>query len=102
MAKKATYREPVITRTVKSTNARVMLVHINTQETEIVSVSLPAVYSDNKKEMLAVNEMLKDTLDKFTVAVAIVEKEIVEKLYALPVSIFMEYASEIPNRKNEQ
>lgn len=89
-------RQPQVTRTIITTNARVFCVDLSTKEPFETEVKLPRTYKDNKKLMKAVETALNSDTIK---AVQIIDTSTEEILYGMSEADFIKNASILPSRK---
>ena len=80
-------REKMVTRSMHTTLAKVMLVNITNGITETVDVVLPTTYKDSAKMLKAVEKHYASNTD--VKPVTIVSSETVEALYGMPESDFI-------------
>ena len=92
-------REHMITRTIKTTTAKVMVVNTEDGSTAIKDYELPRTYKDNKAVLRALEGHNTDT-EKL---VHVVDTTVNEKLYGMPESDFIKYGQVIekPAASNE-
>lgn len=84
-------REKVMTRTVTTLSVKVM--GINSDDiTEIRNIEIPEI--DEKKVL----PYLQENSDDSFIPAKVLSIETVERLYAMPESVFLKYAKEIPAR----
>lgn len=81
-------RVHMITRTIKTTTAKVMVVNTEDGSTVIKGYELPRTYKDNKAVLRALEDQNTDTQK----LVHVVDTTVNERLYGMPESDFMKYA----------
>ena len=91
-------RRPKVTRTVTTTKATLLCVNTETEETLTQVVEVPRTYTDDKKLLNAV----KDVLDARIIPVKVISTETVETLYGMTEQKFIENAEKLPPRKTEK
>lgn len=84
-------REHMITRTIKTTTAKVMVVNTEDGSTAIKDYELPRTYKDNK----AVLRALEDQNTGTEKLVHVVGTTVNEKLYGMPESVFIKQAQPV-------
>lgn len=89
-------RVPMITRTVTSTKATVLVVDIITGATFDEEVEVARTYKDNDKLLKAIKSTFETAKEKI---VAIKTTEEVETLYGMSEQKFIELAEKLPPRK---
>lgn len=88
-------RTPMVTRTIRTNRVNVLCLDTEKCEPLNLQVVISARTTDPKKVM---NEV-KSVVDTDTItAVKIVDSEIIETLYGMPESDFIQYAKELPPR----
>ena len=92
-------KEKLITRTIISTNYAIMAVNVTKGTVETVNVTISGE-RDDKYAVDYCNKMWENTttFEDVHKAVAVTSAEVVETLYGMPESIFMEYATILPPR----
>lgn len=91
-------RVPMVTRTIVSTKAEVMVVNTETGETSKVSVTLPRTY----KDVAGVLKVAKPMLETDTVkAVNVTSFEVEEKLYGMTEVDFVKTAKVLTKEAEE-
>lgn len=85
-------REKMVTRSMKVTNATVLMVNLETEQTETQVVSMPNVYKDDTKLMKALTKSFEGTNLK---PVHVTGSQVVEKLYGMTEKSFMDNATEL-------
>ena len=85
-------RKRMVTRTIKTTNAVVLRVNLETQETVKEMVTVSGVFKDNKNLLKQISK--KDPENIKTVSV--LSTEITDKLYGMTEEKFVEMAEELP------
>lgn len=91
-------RRPKVTRTVTTTKATLLCVNTEVEETLTQVVEVPRTYTDDKKLLNAV----KDVLDARIIPVKVISTETVETLYGMTEQKFIENAEKLPPRKTEK
>lgn len=81
-------RVHMITRTIKTTTARVMVIDIESGSTAIKDYELPRTYKDTKAVLRALEDQNTDTKK----LVHVVDTTVNERLYGMPESDFIKYA----------
>lgn len=89
-------RVPMVTRTVTSTKATVLVVDITTGSTFDKEVEVVRTYKDSDKLLKAIKSSFETATEKI---VAIKSSEEVETLYGISEQMFIEIAEKIPPRK---
>lgn len=84
-------RVPMITRTVKTTTAKVMTVNTENGSTTIKDYELPRTYKDAKAVLRALEDQNTDT-EKL---VHVVSTTVNERLYGMPETDFIKYGQVI-------
>lgn len=87
-------RKPMVTRTVITTKASVLCVNTVAEETVTQEVEVPRTYTDDKKLLNAV----KDVLDATIIPVKVISTETVETLYGMTEQDFIANAQKLPPR----
>lgn len=88
-------REPMVTRTIKSTKAVVLLMNITTKTPEEKEVIVPRTYEKEDKLVKAITTALHDENLKVC---AVLSTEVVETLYGMTEFDFIAYAKVLPPR----
>lgn len=88
-----------VTRTISSTKVIVMCVDTETAKVDNYEVEIAGVYSDDKKLMKAVTNVVETETLK---PVSIISKEVVETLYGMDEQKFMEMAEVLPPRDKKE
>lgn len=83
-------RERMVTRTLNTTRANVMVVNITNGETSTITVSLSTTFKDENKLFKAVEKVVSANTD--LKAVHIISSEQVEALYGMSEQDFMTHA----------
>lgn len=91
-------REHMITRTIKTTTAKVMVVNTEDGSTAIKDYELPRTYKDDK----AVLRALEDQNTGTQKLVHVVDTTVNEKLYGMPESDFIKYAQPIDKSTKDE
>ena len=89
-------RVPMVTRTVTSTKATVLVVDITTGATFDKEVEVARTYKDSDKLLKVIKSSFETATEK---VVAIKSSEEVETLYGIPEQMFIEIAEKLPPRK---
>lgn len=85
-------REKMVTRSMKVTVAKVLMVNLESQETETQDVSMPSVYADDAKLMKALTKAYEG---KELKPVHVISTTVNEKLYGMSEKTFLESAQEL-------
>ena len=85
-------RQPQVTRTIKTTEAKVLCVNVESQATEEVTFVLPRTYSDDEKML---KQVIKRNKNEALKPVHIVSSTVIEELYGMPEEEFIECAEKI-------
>ena len=88
-------RQPMVTRTIKSTKAVVLLMNITTKTPEEKEVIVPRTYEKEEKLVKAINIALNDSNLKVC---AVLSTETVETLYGMSEFDFIANAKVLPPR----
>lgn len=87
-------RKPMVTRTIVTTNVKVMAVEVPTGATKQVELTLPRTYKDEKKLL----KTIQDSFDTDEIKhVHIISKEEVETLYGMSELKFIENSTILDN-----
>lgn len=92
-------RNPIVTRTIKTTVATVLCIDVEKAEPFNYTVELARTYKDEKHLMRAIREKV-DTDD--VKAVHVVSIDVKEALYGMDEDDFIEHAKELPPRTKEE
>ena len=92
-------RVPMITRTVTSTKATVLVVDITTGGTYELNTEVARTYKDNDKLLKAIKSAYETEVEKI---VAIKSTEEVETLYGMSEQKFIMFAEKLPPRKSTE
>lgn len=92
-------REPMVTRTIKTTKVTVLCVDTIAGETCNKTVTVPRTYKDEVALMKVVKTLIETELIK---VVYIVDTEVVETLYGMSEQEFIEVAKILPPRKGTE
>ena len=92
-------RVPMVTRTIVSTKAEVMVVNTETGETSKVSVTLPRTYKDVAGMLKVAKPMLETDTVK---AVTVTSFEVEEKLYGMTEVDFVKTAKVLTKEEAEE
>ena len=87
-----TMREKMVTRSMKVTNAQVLMVNLETQATETQTVAMPNVYKDDVQLMKALTKTFEGSTLK---PVHVLSSEVIEKLYGMSEKTFLDNAHEL-------
>lgn len=85
-------RKPQVTRTIKITMCKCLVVNLTEEKTEILTISVPRTYKDNKGLFKAAENCLESTQYKL---VKIIETDVVVKRYGMSEAEFVSLANEI-------
>ena len=85
-------REKMVTRSMKVTNAQVLMVNLETQATETQLVAMPNVYKEDSKLMKALTKTFEGSSLK---PVHVLSTEVVDKLYGMSEKTFLDNAIEL-------
>lgn len=88
-------RQPMVTRTIKTTTANVLCIDTVNAEPYNEMIVLPRTYKDEKAMMKYISKTYDNENRK---AVKVVETVVAEKLYGMSEEKFIEYADEMPAR----
>lgn len=89
-------RQPQITRTITTTKAKFLVVHLDTKATEAVEITLPRKYKDDAAMLKMAEKRNEDTNLKF---VAVLDTPVVEKkLWGMTEDEFIDKGHELPPR----
>ena len=91
-------RVPMVTRTISSTTAKVLVVNITTKQTSEKKVTVPRT-PDEKHLMKAVEAAINNEEEK---AVTILSSEVVETLYGMEETEFIKVAAVLPPRGTQE
>lgn len=91
-------RVPMVTRTISSTTAKVLVVNITTKQTSEKEVTVPRT-PDEKHLMKAVEAAINNEEEK---AVTILSSEVVETLYGMEETEFIKVAAVLPPRGTQE
>lgn len=91
-------RQPMVTRTIKTTNVKALAVDINAQKVTEVTCVLPRTYKDNKAILKAL-EAQNDGSVKTLKYVDIISAEVEDTLYGMTEAQFITVASKLADRK---
>lgn len=89
-------RKPMVTRTIKSTEAKVLCLNVITGESFEEVITVAGTFKDEKKLMDAVTAIVNNDEVK---AVHIYSTEVKETLYGMSEQKFVETAEIMPERK---
>lgn len=92
-------RKPMVTRTVRTTKVTFLCVNIVEEKTETKVVEVTRTYSDDKKLLKAVKEVITD---ENIIPVKVIKTEIVESLFGMTEQEFVEYAQILPARGTKE
>jgi hypothetical protein len=88
-------RQPMVTRTIITTNAKVLCLDIDKQEPFEKIVKLPRTYKDERKMMKKIEAIVNNDSVK---AVHVISTETEEILYGMTEQKFIEEAEILPSR----
>lgn len=88
-------REPMVTRTIITTQCNVLCLNLETAEPFNKEVTLPRTYSDEKKLFKMVQQIIDSDTEK---AVHIVDTMTIETLYGMTEADFIANADVLPPR----
>lgn len=88
-------RQPMVTRTIITTNAKVLCLDIDKQEPFEKIVKLPRTYKDERKMMKKIEAIVNNDSVK---AVHVISTETEEILYGMTEQKFIEEAEILPGR----
>lgn len=88
-------RQPMVTRTIITTNAKVLCLDIDKQEPFEKIVKLPRTYKDERKMMKKIEAVVNNDSVK---AVHVISTETEEILYGMTEQKFIEEAEILPSR----
>ena len=91
-------KEKLVTRTMVSYKVTYMGLDVTTAEVKTGEAMLSSIFNTPELRLQAVKAEKES--DTFKIA-AITATEEIEKLYGMPESVFMKYATELPNRNNK-
>lgn len=91
-------RIPMVTRTLTSTKANVLVVDVESGTTHVEEVTVPRKYKDDKKLLKAIRDLHENDNVKI---VAVKSSEEINKLYGMSEDVFMENAKVLPPRTEE-
>ena len=89
-------REPMITRTIQTTKAVVMVVNTEQGETYTKEVTVPRTYNDDKALLKKVSPIIES--EENMKAVHIIKSEVIETLYGMTEQDFIKNAKVMPPR----
>ena len=85
-------REKMVTRSMKVTEAQVLMVNLETQATETQTVSMPNVYKDDTALMKSLTKAYDGSTLK---PVHVLSTTVIEKLYGMSEKSFLDNAQEL-------
>ena len=89
-------RQPQITRTITTTTAKFLVVHLDTKVTEAVELTLPRQYKDDAAMLKMAEKRNEDKSLKF---VAVLDTPVVrKKLWGMSEDEFIDKGHELPPR----
>lgn len=91
-------RIPMVTRTLTSTKASILLVNVGEDSTYVEEVIVPRTYKSEEKLLKVIRELRETDNEK---VVAVKSSETISNLYGMTEDTFMEHAEIIPNKKEE-
>ena len=89
-------KEPMITRTIQTTKAVVMVVNTEQGETYTKEVTVPRTYNDDKALLKKVSPIIES--EENMKAVHIIKSEVIETLYGMTEQDFIKKAKVMPPR----
>jgi len=89
-------RVRMVSRTIETTTATVMVANTETSTIEEREVTLPVAYTDDKKLVKAIAKLIETETIK---VLSIKAKNINSKLYGMTEAKFLELADELPARQ---
>lgn len=92
-------RAPKVTRTITTTKATIMCLNIESQSTLEIDVLLPRTFKNNEAILKAAKSKVETDTIK---AVHVVKVEILETLYGMDESKFIDNAEVMPPRKKAE
>lgn len=92
-------RKPMVTRTVRTTKVTFLCVNTVEEKIETKVVEVTRTYSDDKKLLKAVKEVITD---ENIIPVKIIKTEIVESLFGMTEQEFVEHAQILPPRGTKE
>ena len=90
-------KEKMITRTIDTTVCDVKVFNVAKSTVEDVEIQLSGNYDFNEAEKELRESMATDEKMKFIMVNSV---NVISKLYGMPESLFIAYATELPPRKN--
>ena len=90
-------RRPMVTRSIKSTNALVTVVNVETHDVFDQNVVLPRTYKDEKAVLKMAEKVLEGSLEPIKV-LAVKSFEVTEGLYGMTEEEFVMAAKPLPPR----
>ena len=88
-------RKPMVTRTIRATKVTFLCVNTVEEKTETMTVEVTRTYSDDKKLLKAVKEVITD---ENIIPVKVIKTEIVESLFGMTEQNFIKLAEKLPPR----
>ena len=85
-------REKMVTRSMKVTEAQVLMVNLDSQQTSTIQVDMPNTYKDDSTLMKALVKVYDGTDNK---PVHVISTNIKERLYGMSEKTFLENAQEL-------
>lgn len=89
-------KEKIITRTIESTEVNFKVFSVKTGE--VFNTVQTIAGKHDEKECNKILSLMHDSSDEYKF-IMINSIEVIEKLYGMPESLFMQYATELPPRK---
>lgn len=89
-------RKRMVTRTIKTTNAVVLRVNLDTQETIKEHVVVSGVFKDNKNLLKQISKHDTEAIK----TVSVLSTEVTDKLYGMTEEKFLAEAEELPKYAN--
>lgn len=91
-------RTPMVTRTVKTTNAVCMMVNVEDKSVFEQTVTLPRTYKDTDKVLKLVKDLFKGEPVQ---PVSIISTHVEESLYGMTEADFLKYSTKLPPRETK-
>lgn len=88
-------REMLVTRTVITTRATVLVANLDSNSVEEKEYTVPRTYKDDKALLKAISKLTADTNET---PVKIINKEEIETLRGMPEACFIEHSEILPPR----
>ena len=87
-------KEKMITRTITTTRFTCLAVNVNTCEVTTAEINLTGEYKTDKEKNDALAKASTDAIKYVTIR----NIEVIEELYGMPESVFLEHAEKLPPR----